>query len=160
MPRFLLPLFPAVLLAACAPAVSSPSAPRVVSPGQEWQMTVAGQEGEPQLLVGTLQDRGQDGYDYVGEEHVVQASSVRDHFFFRRDEGAPDVLTVVRFRNARVGPVPRGCSVQNPVRLSPGESLQGLYIGGEADDQSLSIFLRPQPRDLERNVPCTLIRVR
>ncbi|WP_216317958.1 hypothetical protein [Deinococcus aestuarii] len=124
-------------------------------------MTVEGRRGEQQLLVGKLYDHGQTGYDYVADEHMVEARNVWERFYVRHDDkGAPEILTVVRFEQEMAGPVPRGCSVPRPVRVAPGESLQGIYIGGEADERSLSIFLRPQERDLAANVSCTLTRVK
>lgn len=124
-------------------------------------MSVEGQPGETELLVGVLRDGGREGYFYHADDRLVQARMVDDRFIVENaDDGTPVILTAVRFNVEAGGTAPRACAVPRPVQVAPGESLQGIYMNGVATDQYLSVSVRPSKTDLAAHVVCTLTRVK
>lgn len=124
-------------------------------------MTVEGQRGESELLVGTLRDQGRDGYFYYTSSRLVQARLVSDRFIVEKDDdGTPAFMTIIRFDVEASGVAPRTCAVPRPVQVAPGESLRGIYMNGVVDDYRLSSAVVPSKEALAANVRCTLTRVK
>ncbi|MEF2277825.1 hypothetical protein V3W47_05895 [Deinococcus sp. YIM 134068] len=124
-------------------------------------MTVEGQRGESELLVDTLRDEGRDGYFYYTKSRLVQARMVSDRFIVEQnDDGTPAFLTIIRFDLEASGTAPRTCAVPRPVRVAPGEALQGIYMNGKVDSYRLSSAVVPSKEALAVNVRCTLTRVK